>query len=357
MSTREKQPVVRSCSSHEIIGIIREAWYDGQSVVPLIGAGFSADSGFPILQSISRYLARFKIAMDKDLLLPSFAKDESEFRKNLLHSKSANDHPLSIIESIGWPDRFWLNQTVATLLSKDWDKKQSRHNHIEQQITARFSWLAEVSSTTRVSNAWKSFVKGLNIKDETYAWERWAMQGDWRRLIQYFTDFSSDLADDLFAQYGFFRNPSAGHRYLAQLVQLLSIQKIFTFNFDDLIEKSLRQENMQFRVFGMEHGSSLPSLGVVAEMLAIIKMHGSHHSILVDERLDKPLSDEYKQKFNTLVGKRCVLLVMGCSGDDRRLSDLLQSQEGDVTVCWLHFEPNAPVFHGLNCSNGPKNIS
>lgn len=350
MSKKNQQPVVKSCTSHEIIGHIRKAWYDGQSVVPLIGAGFSADSGFPILQSISRYLARFKIAMENELLLPTFAKDESKFRENLLYSKSAQDHPLSIIESIGWPDRFWLNQTVATLLSKDWDRKQSRHNHIEQQITARFSWLAEVSSTTRVSNAWKSFVKGLNINDETYAWERWAMQGDWRRLIQYFTNYSSDLADDLFAQYGFFRNPSAGHRYLAQLVQLLSIQKIFTFNFDDLIEKSLRQENMQFRVFGMEHGSSLPSLGVVAEMLAIIKMHGSHHSILVDERLDKPLSDEYKQKFNTLVGKRCVLLVMGCSGDDRRLSDLLQSQEGDVTVCWLHFEPNAPVFHGLNCN-------
>lgn len=340
--------IAQEASSQDVIRIIRDAWYSGCSIVPLIGAGFSADSGFPILQSISRYLARFKIAMDKDLLLPSFAKDS--FRQSLIHSKSPKDHPLSIIESIGWPDRFWLNQTVATLLSKDWDKRQSRHNHIEAQITARFSWLAEVSSTARVANAWKSFVKDRNLDEGAFAWERWAMQGDWRRLIQYFTDFSSDLADDLFAQYGFFRNPSAGHRYLAQLVQLLSIQKIFTFNFDDLIEKSLRQENMPFRVFGMEHGSSLPSLGVVAEMLAIIKMHGSHHSILVDERLDKPLSDEYKQKFNSLVGKRCVLLVMGCSGDDRRLSDLLQSQGKEVTVCWLHFEPKAPVFEGFNCA-------
>jgi hypothetical protein len=85
-------------------------------------------------------------------------------------------------------------------------------------------------------------------------------------------------------------------------------------------------------------------------MLAIIKMHGSHHSILIDERLDKPLSREYRERFSSLVGPRCVLLVLGCSGDDRRLSDLLESQGEDVTVCWLHFEPEKPPFpNALNC--------
>lgn len=325
-----------------IIENIRKAWYDGRPIVPIVGAGFSADSGYPVLRSINRYLARFKIAMDKDLLIPPFATDK--FRESLILSTFDSKHPLSIIESIGWPDRFWLNQTIAAKLTESWTRSESRHNHIEKEITNQFEWLAEVSSTPRASKEWTDFLKNTKLKTNDFPWERWAIQGDWRRLIQYFTNYSSDFADELFAQYGFFRNPSSGHRSLAQLIQLLSIQKIFTFNFDDLLEKSLTQEQIQHRIFGMEHGHSLPSPGVVREMLAIIKMHGSHHSILIDERLDKPLSREYRERFSSLVGPRCVLLVLGCSGDDRRLLDLLESQGRDVTVCWLHFEPTLSEF-------------
>jgi hypothetical protein len=332
----------QSSRQNIIIENIRKAWYDGRPIVPIVGAGFSADSGYPILRSICRYLARFKIAMDKELLIPGFATDK--FRESLVLSKLDSKHPLSIIAGIGWPDRFWLNQTIAAKLTESWTRSESRHNHIEKEITNQFEWLAEVSSTPRASKEWTDFLENTKLKTNDFPWERWAIQGDWRRLIQYFTNYSSDFADELFAQYGFFRNPSAGHRSLAQLVQLLSIQKIFTFNFDDLLEKSLTQEQIQHRIFGMEHGHSLPSPGVVREMLAIIKMHGSHHSILIDERLDKPLSREYRERFSSLVGPRCVLLVLGCSGDDRRLSDLLESQGEDVTVCWLHFEPTLTEF-------------
>lgn len=343
MSSTKTFPSVNK-SPQEIISIVRKAWYEGRPVVPIIGAGFSADSGYPILRSICRYLARFKIAMDNNLLLPSFVEKNQRFRKCLISADFPVSRPLSIIESIGWPDRFWLNQTVARNLADTWTEKESRHNHIEKQITKAFSWLSEVSSTTRASNEWDNFIKQVGEFGRDYSWERWAIQGDWRRLIQYFTNYSCDFADDLFAQYGYFRTTSQGHRSLAQLVQFMSIRKIFTFNFDDLIEKSLIQENIQYRVFGMEHGNSLPSTGVVAEMLGIIKMHGSHHSILVDERLDRPLSLEYIKRFYSLVGDKAVLLVMGCSGDDRRLTDLLSSGNRQVDVCWLHFESQPPSF-------------
>ncbi len=342
MSNANPKLEAQASNQNIIIENIRKAWYDGRPIVPIVGAGFSADSGYPILRSICRYLARFKIAMDEELLIPRFATEK--FRESLVLSKLDSKHPLSIIAGIGWPDRFWLNQTIAAKLTESWDKSESRHNHIENQITSQFKWLAEVSSTPRASKEWTKFVRKNELNEDLFSWERWEIQGDWRRLIQYFTNYSSDFADELFAQYGFFRNPSAGHRSLAQLVQLLSIQKIFTFNFDDLLEKSLTQEQIQYRVFGMEHGHSLPGQGVVREMLAIIKMHGSHHSILIDERLDKPLSEEYKERFSSLVGPRCVLLVLGCSGDDRRLLDLLESQGQDVTVCWLHFEPTLTEF-------------
>ena len=53
----------------EVLRRVKDAWKSGRPIVPIVGAGFSANSGYPILSSICRYLARFLYALEKNLLM------------------------------------------------------------------------------------------------------------------------------------------------------------------------------------------------------------------------------------------------------------------------------------------------
>src|SRR4051812_49957271 len=102
-------------ATYDVLEKIKGAWYAGRPIVPIIGAGFSADSGFPILNSICRYLARFKYALDNNLLLPEFGeKVARRLHENIQKvTKDAKEHPIDYIKLFAWPDRFDLNQKVA----------------------------------------------------------------------------------------------------------------------------------------------------------------------------------------------------------------------------------------------------
>lgn len=339
--------------AYVVLERVRTAWYEGRPVVPIIGAGFSADSGYPILNSICRYFARFRYALQHNLLLPQLTK-ESILQADLEATvKRAREEPIHYIERFGWPDRFDLAQKVACHVcgprsGTAGQESKTNYERIEAEIANQYGWLAEKSCLPRAANHWRENV-APKLRSNCRDWDRWASQGDWRRLVQFFTGHRGHYGDGLFAQFGFLRSPGPGHRYVTLLIKLLSVKTVFTFNFDDLIEQALTVEGVPYRVFGMEHGRTLPSSGVVGDGLAVIKMHGSHHSILIDEQLDRPLEPTYIDRFYDLAGQNALLLVLGCSGDDRRLRDLIQSRARlrrgrNAEVCWLHFEPDPPVI-------------
>ena len=113
--------------------------------------------------------------------------------------------------------------------------------------------------------------------------------------------------------------------------------QFFTFNFDPLIETALTRASVRHQVFAMEHGKSLPA-PVLIDRLSVIKMHGSTHNLLIDERLDHPLTEDYLEGFRGLAQPNPLLIVIGCSGQDRRLRDILRAvRTGDsdtVSVIW-----------------------
>lgn len=345
-----------------VLEAVRRAWELGRPIVPVIGAGFSADSGYPILNSICRYLSRFKFALDERLLLPRWQVDDEEgrFVAERVESEmagiceSAVKKPIEYIRRFGWPDRFELTQLVAREVGRG-DSKNA-HQRIEEVITKGFDWLAEKSTSARAANRWGStWHNGPGDKSQPLtAWNRWSVQGDWRRLIQFFTGYQGDYGDDLFARFGLRRTPGPAHRYMTLLVKLLSVEVVFTFNFDDLIERALTLDAVPYRVFGMEHGRSLPSPRTTGHGVSVVKMHGSHHSVLIDESLDRPLTPEYIGRFYDLAGRNALLLVLGCSGDDRRLEDLVvgHPRRGldprDPGVCWVHFEAETEVAQWIS---------
>jgi hypothetical protein len=320
-------------ATNDVLEKIRTAWYDGKPIVPIIGAGFSADSGYPILNSICRYLARFRYALREGLLLPFTDKSGINVAPKLQPllqaiTNKGCEEPFHYIEQFGWPNRFDLNQMVARhVCPVQADGLNTSHELIEEVITKQYNWLAKISTTARAAKHWEDNIK---LGSECSEWDRWEVQGDWRRLVQFFTGHRKDYGDDLFAHFGFRRTPSPGHRYITLLTKLLSIKVIFTFNFDDLIEKALSLEGVPYRVYGMEHGRSLPSPRVVGEGLSVIKMHGSHHAILIDEELDHPLEPAYIDRFYDLAGHDALLLVLGFQATtaDSKISSLSASAKG-----------------------------
>ncbi|MDB5309239.1 MAG: hypothetical protein JWO38_3441 [Gemmataceae bacterium] len=345
---------------HSIITAIREAWYGGRRIVPIVGAGLSVDSGIPIIQSLLRYFCKFQQYLEKAAYLPP-----GENLPKILRDKTAEfrDSPWEYVRAFGWPDRYELNQNLLIRLEQQHGRRCDQAL-IESSVR---DGLSNILQKTNPSGRWHFQSLGKAVKallpdpadpthrtafEAIFGWEdgenrEFKLIGDWKNVVQYFTHYHGDFADSLFHRLTGHRGPSAGHRFLAFLVKLLAVRQVFTFNFDDLIEKSLAGEGIEHQVFGMEHGAELPSEALVRDYLSVIKMHGSNHALLLDERLDHPLDLDYKLDFLSLTGGSPLLLVVGCSGGDYRLRDLIEwvmtERGGDApTVAWLHFEPYVP---------------
>jgi hypothetical protein len=297
-------------SVNQVAEEIREAWMSGRPIVPLIGAGASATAGIPTIRTLLRYLAKVHATVSNMYFLP---KEASE-RINEFCKKTYGASISRFVEDYGWPDRFELTADLLTACQDEF------HNEINKS----FNELARAMNPEGHSYLEKivDTAKGATTVGKLAPQLRDAVMLDWRPLLRHVTSYQQELADSLFTQMHVRRKPATFHRYLAHLSKLLGIRAIFTSNFDPLIERALSDESILHQPFAMEFGGSLPA-PVLAAHLAVIKMHGSTHHLLMDERLDYPLDEAYKLRFQEFVGPNPLLIVIGCSGNDRRLRDLV----------------------------------
>jgi hypothetical protein len=102
----------------QIINEIKRAWMTGRSIVPIVGAGLSADSGFPTVGSIVRYFGKFHhyLALRTYLPPPRWQPTGSVFAA--LHSRYSQE-PWTFADTNGWLDRFQLNQDLVTHISAE----------------------------------------------------------------------------------------------------------------------------------------------------------------------------------------------------------------------------------------------
>lgn len=367
----------------------------GRSIIPIVGAGISADSGFPVLESVVRYFGKLRNYIQEKKWLPVDNAGRDDPLQDLREIYKKDNW--KYVRDFGWPDRFRLTEDIVMAmrpsdsetvtdaviegldklldesqnsakrwfddlgrklrvdlggkLSKDFNEslegmiasksKPAVRDHIAKQIQATLRKLRR-EFRARLQTKFKR-----TDENKHAAWE---IFGDWRRMILQFTNYQSDYADALLDRFGRHRSPNLGHRYLAFLTRRLNIRAIFTMNFDQLIERALDDEGLQPQTFAMEHGLTLPHDFLVRDQLAVIKMHGSTHGLLLDEALDRPLSPDYLDRFSKIVsraGTAPILFVIGCSGSDNRLLELLgqllsRAKDSALRAIWLHYEPEAP---------------
>lgn len=358
----------------DLANTIRDAWYEGRSIIPLVGAGLSVDSGMPALQSIVRYVAKLQVYLDKKLYLPQNHADvmlpdlAGRFQKS----------PWEFLRAFGWPDRFQLNFDVRRGLQRLSSAVPERGmmtaeigialDKFAKQINPGGTWRLEDfaiavdahfgpknshgdADPKRLAKSSAGFEKWMSVDSFLYQ-----VSADWKPLLREITGHKQELIDALFGRLARHRRPGLSHQFLAHLCNLLRIRTILTFNFDPLIETALNEEHLRNRVFAMEHGTQLPSLSLLDDAISVIKMHGGTHNILVDERVDYRVSPEYRRSFSNLVGDNPLLIVLGCSGNDRRLRELVQgvieergprSKTAPPSVVWLHRAENNDIPQSL----------
>ncbi len=381
-------PRIEANGIQSVIQGIREAWQSGRRIVPVVGAGLSADSGIPVIRSILRYFCKFQQYIQHRAYLPlPKGKAIDPLERFAVRFRT---EPWRYVAQLGWPDRFDLNQDLLAVLETEAEGEAPVETRPLVAAAVRTAYEAILKDMNPeavkalddlrkavLDKLPKRDIKGTAtapapetqgtqppqqsdpvadptvvgqrfIEDDYGGYVPFQLFGDWRKVIQYFTHYQGEYADVLFHRLCGGRRPSQGHRFLAFLIKLLAVRTVFTFNFDDLIERSLRTEGVDHLAFAMEQGSHLPHPALVQDVTAVVKMHGGTHALLLDERLDRPLTDEYKQRFLELVGPNPLLLVLGCSGGDNRLRDLLDHTaryaRGGAEVAWVHFEETEPAF-------------
>ena len=370
-----------SVSTHSVEDLakaLKAARENGQQVVPIVGAGLSADCGFPVITAVVRYFGKLRHYIQLHGPVYDYHKHE-ELKQDVFghHFSQYEVRPWEFLEDFGWPDWFQLNEDLFTKLDVKGRKEPvsrlieraeregldrilphlnphgaEEYVKLRERVTSILSKLQEQTSSESPELR-EAIAASFETISERFLtnWSKSAqfdVIGDWRRLILYFTNFRSDHADALFARFGATRKPGQGHRFLAFLTKVLAVRSILTFNFDSLIEEALETEGVRYKVFAMERGAGLPYPNLLRDQLSVIKAHGSTHALLLDEQLDRPLSDEYLTRFKRITGEDPVLLVVGCSAEDRRLRDLvshvLDKSKQELSVAWLHYEQTPPLF-------------
>ncbi|OWK46474.1 SIR2 family protein [Fimbriiglobus ruber] len=342
----------------EVMDLIITAWHNGRTIVPLFGAGCSYDAGMPVVTGIQRYLYKFRCYLDKYLLMgASDILTDSRLRNSLfikfLHKKLDlfKRTPSTFLHIFGWPGRFDIHAEIAATLS-EYDVVEDRINKAKERIIASSRHRYQANRLKLCLDVYKQNKPNEPQYDFNYD-INWYLE-DWRDTISHFTDHDADLADALFSRLHIDRPPALAHQYAAFLTRLNVWTILLTFNFDQYFEIALRQQDIPHRVFALEEGMQFPGELLTRNTTAVLKLHGDTHRLLLDYRLEEPLTRDYLKRLQQCLQGRGsmppLLVVLGCSGADRRVRSVVEhfanqkKQEELKTVAWIHFDKEAPDF-------------
>jgi SIR2-like protein len=289
----------------------------GYGIIPLVGSGFSTDSGIPIGMKFINYM-RYVMWL--------CCKNGWNLQKG------------------GWPDFPKWEELAKALNWGENDLCNSANNIIKDQSTD------ELNVTLEVVGAWNDWRSALHLLSRFRQEKTTNKQG--KPTPQIILRDPDDHIKELFVDHlTRDKKPNPYHWLLAQLARPLRIHTVLTTNFDTLLEKAFNDVGISLSTFDVHVTGSLPDVRLVKAQDSIIKLHGSNVATRADFSLDEvpPLSDKesfFQYHFGAprLEGsKRDVysvknhLLVLGFSGSDHRIIELIKFclEEAQFKVFWV----------------------
>jgi hypothetical protein len=307
--------------------------------VPLLGAGISAESGYPITTAIIDYLARAQLYLDQRVY------DPRPREARVAASQTNKQSRKAYLRRFGWPKPSLLTQELWNHFS-DPSSTASTNGSSPLHSRKRLRVAVDHILQDELRVAYPAIAKLY----ENFAPEQRPSPPSlvrWRDYVRSVTDADPSLIDSMFQSFNVGRVPGMSHRYLTFLARLLSWKLFLTTNFDDLLERALRAEGLAPTVYDISQGVSLPDAALVRRQLSIIKLHGTAFGLRVGETLDDPMPLWERDQLLRYLPEDALILVLGYGGQDRRILDLLEGwierpNAPDPAVIWIHFERSLP---------------
>jgi hypothetical protein len=324
--------IMTNRASEKFIDHIQTARRDGYGFVPLIGAGFSAPSGLPIMSEIESYLRRCIFLAVRDL-----TPEPHEYG---WHPRTDQWPPLTDSRHREESREHWPNELYKAL-GLWWQ---------ELGVEAPRQQLAVLAQAYGAAAEWQSSLLFLSRLDRGQ-----------RNSEPCLTVPHQEIIDACFREVLKSKSPALNHVMLGVLAGALRLNLLLTTNFDNLLEQGFAAARNPLEVFEVHLGDSLPHWSAVSEVRSLIKLHGNRHSLRADYSLDAGPSEEDKQRFlQYLLGSKGSsdwkgssnwngikheselefqnhLLVMGASGKESRIKNL-------VEYAWEHLPQDFRVF-------------
>ncbi len=329
--------------------ILIRAFQEGRPIIPFLGAGISISTGYPPIAEIAGYLAKVRHYIDY-------------IRPQLRRPKDRRGAYADYIQARGWPD---LNQLNADL----W-------RHVTRVATSESAWsnvkeiLGAIDSSANfevLRRRWEERVnfrpqqvidaehlRAMSEKDSKLASRvlseiacdpdtcEMRSRGDWYDLMMTLSEGNFDLVDALFASLARGKTHGTTHVLLSKLINFLGINRILTLNFDPFLEEAMRAEGHIPTVINTSRDADIPSTVVVTDDLTVVKLHGSAYGVRIGEKIQMSLDNENRVRALDLIPQNALVLVMGFSGAERRMLQLLEDVArrgaGDCpSILWMHW--------------------
>ena len=359
---------LRRCSTpREVFDIIADAKRAGVPIVPLIGAGLSLEGGVPTTGLMVDYMAKVKLLIDLEL------RRDGE---DLVYADR--------LKTMGWPDPSNLNKILLERLKAR--IAQERTRDVERRPKWLWEFIDPEESLVRSSGSLLGavrlfilhqylqtaqpsllgFVSGTGMCPVTGELERvlvnvirrsWMpadgpapemaaaisrrlkdqlresglrdrilknLALDWRAMLRLLTSGIPALIDSFFDRLVRGHSPATGHQFLALMAESLDCRLWLTTNFDDLIERALREQRIDPVVFELPDSGPVPDHTLFANVPSVVKLHGSGYALRVGESLDVPLDHANLDVFKDYFPADAIVLVIGYGGGDWRVMSLIE---------------------------------
>lgn len=319
-------------AAEKFIELIHRERTSGYGFVPLVGAGFSAPSGAPLVWDMKPYLQR--------CICVALGAEER-------HMRTWNPR------TDQWPPFIDRDRPEPTdwrlMVSTEFDRRRDAARWdpelpiFEEALGAMAEWRTSLLFLSRLVRDQRG--EGLTTTDVV------SLDASHQEIID------SCLVEVLKDRY-----PTLGHRMLAACAGLLRLDVLLTTNFDDLLERAFALARNDLKVSEVHLGGELPDWSTVFHNRTLIKMHGNRHSLRADYSLDAPPSEPDMRRFleyllspsgriqlspsvasqpgiGDSLDFQNHLLVMGFFANERRIRALIKNAwrhlRNDFTVYWL----------------------
>ena len=297
-------------------------------IVPFVGSGISVAAGYPTISSIIYYLAKVDFAIQNGVYkkrYPSLENNATETPENRYRQ-----HPSEFIRDFGWPNLGGLDADL-------WEWLQDNGKDVKGNLDQRDYLLGIVQSVLRAELKQRDKGTDKAIETEWNNWKTWRknhhntfdtnphnlLNGDWEQLLDKLCEGDYALADQLFNQFEQGLYPTQTHRLLVFLQSKLGIPLIMTTNFDTFLERAFNEEGIKPKIFDVHRDAELPDYSLVNPQFSILKLHGSAYGLRFGERLKLKLETDNRTNALNYIPKNSLILVIGFSGYERRMMQLL----------------------------------